>query len=540
MPNVAQLHESLPKRHSRYASHPRAQARGSAQTILILLESLPEILSTSREIARQARHQASPRALPLDTAICDDNLKVLAALPEESIDLLYVDPPFATLTDYSARVLLRDDVAVQVHSYGDSWDSPAASEGVTRGVGGGGQGVDAEREGGRDGVARERGALGVFEPPIAPSQSQPEMRAYLEMLVPRLILMHEVLTQRGTLYVHLDWHASHYVRIMLDAIFGPEQFRNEVAWCYASPGRSTKRFKPCHDTILVYAKGRDPIWHRPQQPLAATTLANTDLQWKGQKAWRRTRSTKDMVDWWPIQFQTGSHERLGYPTQKPEALLERIVLASSDPGSIVADVFGGSGTLAAVAARQGRRWISVDSSPLGTLLAARRVGSSARIVHLLDHSVPGGDDLTGMSTDRVEPSYSDAAIPSSVVSGGELMASCDPEGLLTLHEHVPSWDAYLLSQTDRETTQLAWAEDSLILLDTWEILTHAGEVLWRSSRRVKGKRVLAPADHCSPLLSSLGLFAGTTWDKVLVRAYDVFGHPLAFKVGYESTRFPQP
>jgi len=135
-----------------------------------------------------------------------------------------------------------------------------------------------------------------------------------------------------------------------------------------------ERFKPCHDTLLYYSKSDTPIWTNPQQPLAEATLKVESLRFRSQdREWVRTRTTKDMVDWWEIIFHTGSHERLGFPTQKPEALVERVLEASSRPGDLVADFFCGSGTTMAVAERLGRKWIGCDLSRFAIHTSRKRL-----------------------------------------------------------------------------------------------------------------------------------------------------------------------
>jgi adenine-specific DNA-methyltransferase len=254
--------------------------------------------------------------------IWGENLLVMSSLLEKfsgKIDLIYIDPPFATGADFNVTTTIGDEEldvtkeqsAIEERAYRDTWGRGLAS--------------------------------------------------YLEVLAPRLAVARDLLSERGSLYVHCDWRANSVIRLLLDEVFGIGSFRNEIAWCYTSPGRNTERFKPCHDTLLYYSKTDHPTWTNPQQPLAEATLKVKSLQFKGQeKAWTRTRETKDMVDWWDITFHTGSGERLGYPTQKPEALLERVLTASSLPGDLVADFFVGSGTTAAVAEKLGRRWIACD------------------------------------------------------------------------------------------------------------------------------------------------------------------------------------
>ena len=233
------------------------------------------------------------------------------------LKLVYIDPPFDVGADFSLSVevggedISKEPSVVEEIAYRDTW----------------GRGRDS----------------------------------FLSMIIERLRLIHSLLAEDGSIYVHCDWRLSGAMRLVLDEVFGTEHFRNEIAWCYTSPGRSPSRYKPCHDTIFYYAKGSDPVWTNPQQALAEDTLKVTKLKFKGQdKEWERTKFTKDMVDWWEIIFHTGSHERIGYPTQKPEELIARIIEASSREGDLVADFFCGSGTTAAVAEKLGRKWIAAD------------------------------------------------------------------------------------------------------------------------------------------------------------------------------------
>lgn len=177
------------------------------------------------------------------------------------------------------------------------------------------------------------------------------------------------------------------------------------------------RFKPCHDTILYYSNSDAPIWTNPQQPLAEATLKVTSLTFKGQKeAWVRQRDTKDMVDWWDLNFPTGSGERVGYPTQKPEALIRRALEASSKPGSLVADFFVGSGTTAAVAEKLGRRWIACDLGRYAVHTTRKR---------LLD--IPGCKPFEVLNLGKYERKYW------QVATFGE---DLDEDGVISLYEYV--------------------------------------------------------------------------------------------------------
>jgi DNA modification methylase len=262
--------------------------------------------------------------------ICDDNLAVLGRLPDGGIDLVYVDPPFGTGTTRQGRD-------------GISYDDPA------------------------DHVA---------------------------WLQPRLAEMHRVLASTGSLFVHLDWRSVHYVKVALDGIFGPASFLNEIVWCYTVGGKSRRMFARKHDTILWYAK--DPRRYRffadaVRVPRKAgshmkLTVDSDGNEWQvkrdgktGKEYRYRVSAGKIPEDYWTdietLNWET--RERTGYPTQKPERLLERIVRATTAPGDLVADFFCGSGTTAAVAHRLGRRVLAVDASPAAMEITKRRLQSSS-------------------------------------------------------------------------------------------------------------------------------------------------------------------
>ncbi|MFP4055412.1 MAG: DNA-methyltransferase [Candidatus Brocadiia bacterium] len=250
--------------------------------------------------------------------VCADNLPVLRSLPDACVHLVYLDPPFAT---GRRRTASRTRAAF----------------------------ADAQ--------TRDRGG-------------------YLAWLNARLAEVHRVLDATGTLYVHLDWHAAHYVKVELDKLFGVENFRNEIVWYYNSGPRRARDFGRRHDTILRYSKSTDYTFH----PDAVRQPYSPDINVPASKAHYYHPRGKVMDDVWrvPILAQNDKSERLGYPTQKPAALLDIIVRASSAEGQVVADFFCGSGTALAVAAGRGRRWLGCDNSPQAIAVAARRLAAMPR------------------------------------------------------------------------------------------------------------------------------------------------------------------
>ena len=284
------------------------------------------------ETCPQDRTSASQS--PTGRLVLGDNLAVMSALLPEfegRIDLIYADPPFLSGKAYSARV---------------------------------GRGEDSRRP------AEWHTAEGF-------SDAWQDGADYLNMLYPRLQVMHRLLATTGTLYLHLDWHASAYARLLLDEVFGPERLLNEVVWAYHGPSPTRSAFVRKHDTILVYTKSSHYRFNADAvrvayDPSTVKTFASSSRAGFG-KVPDLARG-KVPEDWWYFPVVARLHkERTGFPTQKPEALLERIVLASSRPGDWVADFFCGSGTTPAVASRLGRRWLACDRSPLAVQTTYRRM-----------------------------------------------------------------------------------------------------------------------------------------------------------------------
>jgi len=276
-----------------------------------------------------------------------DNLAFLRTLPDDSIGLVYIDPPFAT---GARRTSPRTTAA-----FSDDWAAPKPSSNSSF-------------------VIRHSS---LCPPSLAPRPSPLSLEAYLGWLNARLFEIRRVLRPTATLYVHLDWHAVHYVKVELDKLFGGgEHFRNEIVWHYNSGPRRKTDFGRRHDLILRYTK-TDRYTFNPD---AVRQPYSPDINVPACKRHYYNPLGKVMDDVWriPILPQNDHTERLGYPTQKPEALLDLIVRASSNEGDLVADFFCGSGTTLAVAARLGRRWIGCDSNPDAIALTARRLSAPLR------------------------------------------------------------------------------------------------------------------------------------------------------------------
>lgn len=190
---------------------------------------------------------------------------------------------------------------------------------------------------------------------------------YLQFMFERLILLRELLSEQGSIYLHCDWHKSHHLRFLLDEVFGEDNFVNEVVWCYTGVTPSPKNFKRKHDTIFIYSKSENYIFnkvYRPYKALNATKkLSDGSTKESSPETMKELleRGT-DLEDWWSDIYSADRvrNELENYPTQKPEALLERIIKASSNENSIILDCFAGSGTTLAVAEKLNRRWIGAD------------------------------------------------------------------------------------------------------------------------------------------------------------------------------------
>lgn len=358
------------------------------------------------------------RPITANTLFYGDNLEILTQyIPSGSVDLVYLDPPFNSNRAYN--VLFKDesnnDSEAQIVAFDDTWHwGPSAEQTYHALI------TDAP-----DKVSTMMNALRAF---IGANQ----MMAYLVMMTARLVELHRVLKPTGSLYLHCDPTASHYLKMILDGIFGAENFRNEIIWKRADPkGHAYTRFSSSHDVIFFYTKTNNYIWNTQfadydesyleshysnveektgrRYTLSDCTNPNKDrpnltYEWNGiTKVWRWTRERMqrahdegrlvysksgvprykrylDEMNGTPItsvwediaQINSQAAERLGYPTQKPLALLERIIEASTNPGDVVLDPFAGCGTAVTAAQKLGRRWIGIDITHLAIALQRYR------------------------------------------------------------------------------------------------------------------------------------------------------------------------
>ena len=280
-----------------------------------------------------------------DVVYFGDNLPFLRDLVAGSVDLIYTDPPFNTGRVQSRTRLrtVRDD------------------------AGGDRTGFQGRR------YRTERGATRAFGDAFDD---------YLAFLEPRLRQAHRVLAPAGSLYLHLDYREVHYVKVLLDSIFGRECFLNEIIWAYDYGGRSKRRWPAKHDNILLYVKDADRYVFNTELvdriPYMAPGLAGAE---------KAARGKLPTDTWWHTIVPTNGSERTGYPTQKPAGIVRRIVQASSRPGDTVLDFFAGSGTLGAVARELGRRFILVDNNPDALVVMAERFAEldNVDLICCIDH-----------------------------------------------------------------------------------------------------------------------------------------------------------
>jgi DNA modification methylase len=261
--------------------------------------------------------------------ICGDNLEILRKMPDEFVDLCYIDPPFFTSKTY--EVIWND--GAEIRAFEDRWVKMGETGRYTK-----------------------------------------DINVYLAFMEPRIKEIYRVLKKTGSFYLHCDWHANAHLRIMLDEIFGKNNFQNEIIWFYKTGGVAKDRFARKHDNIYFYTKSNKYTFN-PQKEKSYLSykygFQNIEIK-QDEMGYYTEVYCRDV---WDIPALRGNQpETIGYPTQKPEALLERIIKASSNEGDIVLDAFCGCGTTLAVAKRLNRRFIGIDVSPTACRLMAKRIG----------------------------------------------------------------------------------------------------------------------------------------------------------------------
>jgi len=327
-----------------------------------------------------------------------DNIDILRdKIPDNFIDLIYLDPPFQSGKGYNQIFQPGQGeykcATAQIQAFEDTWtwgpEAEKAYEGLINGT------ITKEKPNQKliDLMKTMRSYLGECS-----------MMAYLSMMAPRLLEMKRVLKDTGSIYLHCDPTASHYLKLLMDSIFGVKNFRNEIVWCYSTSGRGTREFSKKHDSIFFYSKSNEYFWNDKEVriPYSESYIKShfKDKDENGKMCrkrfdagkWRIYYSDEGMIpnDWWEIPYVNSmAEERIGYPTQKPEKLLERIIKASSNEGGLVLDPFCGCGTTVAVAERSKRKWIGIDITYLAIAVISKRLKKSAEKGKIADFEIDG-------------------------------------------------------------------------------------------------------------------------------------------------------
>jgi DNA modification methylase len=367
----------------------------------------------------------------INTLFYGDNLDILRKyIADESVDLVYLDPPFNSNATYNAlfKAPTGESSPAQIEAFEDSWHWNANAEDA----------FDQVIKSGNSDAAEMLRAMRSF-------LKENDMMAYLTMMAVRLLELHRILKQTGTLYLHCDPTASHYLKILLDAIFGPTNFRNEIIWRRSNPkSHSSINFPTCTDTILRFSRSNKATYHQPYEehdpdyvesaykykdaqgtyrllPLLNPNDNRPNLTYEFlgvTRVWRWTKERmqkayeeglvvqlkpgavpqykkylhdskgRTVTNFWNDIQQAAGNEALGYPTQKPLALLERIITTSSAEGDLVLDPFCGCGTTVHAAQKLNRRWIGIDVTHLAISLIKRRLIDAFPMANFEIHGVP--------------------------------------------------------------------------------------------------------------------------------------------------------
>ena len=400
-----------------------------------------------------------------------DNKLVMAELLDEyrgQVDLIYIDPPFDGGADRVARVSIGEDKTQRVGAvaYQDRWGSGSES--------------------------------------------------YLQMMYERLALIRELLSAQGSIYVHCDYRSSGFLRIMLDEIFGPKNFVNEIIWFYKTGGLPEKLgFGKKHDTIHFYAKSRrHTIWHpQKEKSYLMHKYGFSNIEILEDKRGRYTEvNCRDVFD---IPALRGNQpERVDYPTQKPEALLERIIRASSNEGSLVADFFCGSGTTGVVAERLGRRWIMTDRERMAVHTTRKRLIGLQRQLQLTKPF----DILETQTAPDAETAHLGIE-PVYRTIGGVTVVD------IRLNRFVPS--ASDLSDREKRTMTELESVDGIDLVDYWAVNFEPGEGPFTHDWldfRSRNDRTLKTTSDIGYTYKHPGVYTTT------VKAIDIFGRDLTIQL----------
>ena len=367
-------------------------------------------MSNGRETFRNIMPDASEEAPVYKSELAlGDNVEYMRNLLREGyagkFSLIYIDPPFFTRSKFNAAVTLRDASG-----------------------------------------AKHRIRHLAFD-----DRFERSLEYYIENMTLRLLLMRELLSDDGLMWIHLDWHSSHYVRIVLDDIMGSKNFVNEIVWCYKSGGSGKKHFSRKHDTILVYSKTGKYNISIPEEK--SYNRGFKPYNFKGVKEYRDEQgwyTLVNMKDVWTVDMVgRTSAERNGYATQKPLSLMDRIIRAGSREGDLVGDFFCGSGSFLESAEASGRKWMGCDNEKLAVSLARKRLNarSAEFSTRYLDDvsSETGRADITVLSSEELE--------------NGRRLVRCAVTGF------IPEIETGYIQMNDRVYVQEALDNDPLQFID---------------------------------------------------------------------------
>ena len=381
----------------------------------------------------------------------DAMLHLLETGSEGKIDLIYIDPPFNTSSSYKKKLRLKSgarSLDILNDAYSDNWK---------------------------------------------------DLKEYLEMMTIRLMLIHRLLSDKGSLYLHVDYRTSHYFRLILDHIFGENRFLNEVIWSYKSGGTGRRSFSRKHDNILVYTK-TDKYIFNPQKEksynrgLAPYRFKNVE-EFKDDVGWHTLVNLKDV---WSIDMVgRTSGERVGYETQKPVSLLRRIIQTSSDDGSIVADFFLGSGTSAQAALELGREFIGSDSSPISYVTVNKRLRLKDVKLYI---GFKGNQVIPGTFKYKAEKK--------------------DNVGILCIEGYLPSKDEISNRKVEINQVHQLLEEDPMVFLDYIGIIG------------VNKGRILLNEFYSPDIPSAIVIPEG--YGQVILQVVDVFGSIQEIAIGGDN------
>ncbi len=411
-----------------------------------------------------------------------DNLDVLKHIlktdDNNRIKMIYIDPPYMSQISYRSIINRGAESECAVHAFEDRW----------------GKNIDS----------------------------------YLDMLYPRLLLMHQVLHKNGSIFVHVDWHVSHYVRILLDEIFGRDNFINEIIWCYSGGGNARKNLQRKHDTIFWYACSQEYTFNPKYRPYTRGTLERGLTAVKGDR-YRLSEKGAMLQDWWTdinkILSPT-AYENLKYPTQKPKKLLERLISLASNPGDLVADFFGGSATTAELCNQMDRPWILCDNSPLALQTSMSRLIKTNSAPFSVYTGFTPGERLDLMSEVQASNSLEKHSGPVK----GAILELKKP----IIQDNGPDnyWLSLGIDFYQPEILPDNWdAQKFASYIDFWEIDPDYDGQIFKSQYQLLRRNINAKTPVALNVMISVPKEKSYT---IAVKIYDVFANQLSAKISFEA------